>query len=364
VTLRALLVTRPDASSKYGGDTCLASETLAALRDAGIAADLIEAESPDLGGYDLAHIFNIGDATVCARQMDACEAKSVPIVLSPVWLDVREMLGRGRAFERTLIRDRDASTVENRLRRLRQAENDRLIDWRERIRLGRRMHAQSDLLRRARVLLPNSADEAKDCMVRLGVRDVPMFVVPIAANLEPASAWKQERTGIAFVGRIETRKNQLTALFGLRADDMPIDVIGMPSDRELAGACRRWCPRARFHGHVPRREVLETLGRAAVHVMASWCETAGIASLEAAAAGAQLVVGDRGAEFEYFGENAEYADPADPESIRAAVHRALARPPRRAGDPLDVRIRRNTWRDVARLTVSAYELALRSRSSG
>jgi glycosyltransferase involved in cell wall biosynthesis len=364
VTPRALLVTRPDASSKYGGDTRLASATLAALREAGIAADLIEAESPDPGGYDVAHIFNIGDAAVCARQMDACEAKAVPIVLSPVWLDVSEMLGRGRAFERTLMRGRDASAVEKRLCRIRQAEIDRLMGWRERIRLGRRMRAQSDLLRRARVLLPNSADEAKDCMVRLGVRDVPMFVVPIAADLEPASAWKQERAGIALVGRIETRKNQLTALFGLRAGDMPIDVIGTPSDPELVEACRRWCPRARLHGHLPRREMLETLGRAAVHVMASWCETAGIASLEAAAAGAQLVVGDRGAEFEYFGENAEYADPADPESIRAAVHRALARPPRRAGDSLDVRIRRNTWRDAARLTLSAYELALRPRNSG
>jgi hypothetical protein len=61
---------------------------------------------------------------------------------------------------------------------------------------------------------------------------------------------------------------------------------------------------------------------------------------------------------EYFGDDAEYADPADPDSIQAAVSRALARPPRRRGDSLDRRIRALSWRGAAVETARAYRLAL------
>lgn len=360
MSFRALLVLRADASTRYGGDTRLAYETLAALRKAGVEADLVESATPDARGYDVAHVINVGVPAIAESQVDACEGAGVPVVISPVWLDLREMEGRGRAFERALIRERDPARAEGTLRRLRLTEKDRLLGRRGRTDLKKRERAQADVLRRARALLPNSAIEARDCMVRLGVHGIPLCVLPIATNLEPAAAWREERHGVVIVGRVETRKNQLTTLFGLRDDDIDIDVIGAEFDLPVAAACRRWCPRARLHGPLPRHEVLASLGRARVHVLASWCETAGIASLEAALAGAQLVVGDRGAEFEYFGEDAEYADPANPESIRAAVHRALARPARRRGDSLDLRVRRHAWESIARDTLRTYTLALRN----
>jgi len=49
--------------------------------------------------------------------------------------------------------------------------------------------------------------------------------------------------------------------------------------------------------------------------------------------GNPLVVGDRGAEFEYFGDDAEYADPADPDSIAAAGTPAPARQPGKLRGP-------------------------------
>jgi glycosyltransferase involved in cell wall biosynthesis len=358
LSLRALLVLRPDASSHYGGDTRLAYELLAALRAIGVDADAVESDDPGCSGYDVAHVFNVGQPEVSARQFDACDRAHVPVALSPVWLDVRELFGRGRAFERLLVRERSAQRAERGAESLRLADNSRLLGWRERVRLDRREHAQAALLRRARVLMPNGAIEARDCMVRLGARDVPMVIVPIAASLEPAGSWTDERAGVSLIGRVETRKNQIATLFGLRDESMPIDVVGLVEDAGLADACRRWCPRARFHGRIERAEMLSLLGRSAVHVLASWSETAGIASLEAAAAGARIVVGDRGAECEYFGDDADYADPADPRSIRDAVLRALARPRRVRGDSLDRRIRRLTWEFAARETERAYRVAV------
>jgi glycosyltransferase involved in cell wall biosynthesis len=137
-----------------------------------------------------------------------------------------------------------------------------------------------------------------------------------------------------------------------------VDVVGAAYNPELIEAGKRLCGRANFHGSLPRSDLLRLLGRAEVHALVSWTETAGIASIEAAIAGAKLVVGDRGAEIEYFGEDAEYADPADPESIKAAVLRARQRPKRRRGDSLDRRMRALTWRRCAERTLAAYELAL------
>ncbi len=360
--LRVLLVQRPNALEHYGGDTKLVLDTFAALKECGVSGDLVESDRPDARGYDVAHIFNVGQPDVCKRQMDACEEAGVAIALSPVWLDLREYFGRGYLYERIFLNARTTPEVLGKLGKLKrrggQRDLDSLINRRERKELERRHQEQSALLHRANVLVPNSAIEARDCLVQLGVREKPLIVVPVAANLEPERYWQRERSGLMAIGRVETRKNQSGLLFALRDESFPIDIVGAIHHDDLVKVCLKWCPRAQFHGRLAREPMLEMLGRCEVHALVSWCETAGIATLEAAAAGAKIVVADRGAEVEYYGDDAEYADPADPESIRAAVLRAFARPPRYHGDSLDQRIRRHTWRHAALETIRAYQIAL------
>ncbi|MDQ6766854.1 MAG: glycosyltransferase [Candidatus Eremiobacteraeota bacterium] len=353
---------RPDASTRFGGDTVLARDNFTALKELGVDADFVETDRPDARGYDIAHIFNVGQPEVCQRQMDACQEAGVPIALSPVWLDLREYFGRAHAYEHLFLHAKQVQTLEPKLRRLREEKHlDSFLDARQRSDLERRLAQQTALLRRARVLLPNSAIEARDCLVQLGVREIPLVTVLIAANLEPARFWQEEKSGLMCIGRVETRKNQSGLCYALRNDDnVELNIVGASFNPGLVQVCLKLCPSARFHGKVPRQPMLEMLGRSEVHALVSWCETAGIATLEAAAAGAKIVVGDRGAEVEYFGSDAEYADPADSDSIRAAVMRAFARPPRYRGDPLDQRIRRFTWRESAQETLRGYNLALGS----
>jgi glycosyltransferase involved in cell wall biosynthesis len=356
--MRALLIMRPDGRTRYGGDTTLVYDTAKALRELGVECDVVEIDHPDPRGYDVAHIFNVGQPEICELQMDACEAGGAAIVLSPVWLDLKELFGRATAAENVLVRERSEAKVEAQLSKIRNAPLESFFSRRQKKEFDEREHRQAALLKRARVLLPNSTLEARDCMVRLGVHGVPLIAVPIPADLSPAEHWQEERWGVTCVGRVETRKNQSSLAFALRKESIELEFVGALYNPGLAKECERWNARSRFHGRLARPEMLRIIGRTEVHVLASWCETAGIASLEAAAAGAKLVVGDRGAEFEYFGDDAEYADPADPDSIAAAVGRALRRPPRRKGDSLDQRIRRITWQDAARETLRAYELAL------
>jgi glycosyltransferase involved in cell wall biosynthesis len=356
---RVLFIMRPDASTRFGGDTVLAKDNFAAVKALGIDADFVETDTPDPRGYDVAHIFNVGQPDVCKRQMDACEEAGVPVALSPVWLDLREYFGRAQAYEKLFNSAKSVDAIGPKLKRLQEEKDlNRFLDARQRQDLERRHAQQAALLRRARVLLPNSAIEARDCLVQLGVTERPIVTVLIPANLEPADFWQEQKSGLMVIGRIETRKNQSGLCYALRSDAIEINIVGASFNPGLVQACLKLCPHARFHGKVPRVPMLEMLGASEVHALVSWCETAGIATLEAAAAGAKIVVADRGAEVEYFGDDADYCDPADPESIRAAVLRAFARRARYRGDSLDQRIRRLTWRHAGEETLRAYRIAL------
>jgi glycosyltransferase involved in cell wall biosynthesis len=359
MALRTLLIMRPDAETRFGGDTVLVRDTAAALISAGLQADVVHTDEPDARGYDIAHVFNVGQPEICARQIAACEKVRVPIALSPVWLDLEEYTGRGVAQHHLFERMRDAARLERQLRAWRRRSAASFLSLRDRIRLARSRAAQADLLRRAHVLLPNSTIEARDCLVRLGVRETPFVVVPIAADLTPALYWQDSREGVLCVGRLEARKNQTATLLGLRASPLPITVVGAAHDPWPFDAVSAWSKNSRFLGAVDRETLLRLYGQCEIHVLASWVETAGIASLEAAAAGAKIVVGDRGAEPEYFEDDAEYADPADPESIAAAVERSRARPARVRGDSLDQRIGRLSAQRSARATQQGYDVAIK-----
>ena len=62
--------------------------------------------------------------------------------------------------------------------------------------------------------------------------------------------------------------------------------------------------------------------RAKVHALPSWFETCGISSLEAAAMGCNVAITEKGYTREYFGDDAFYCDPGDPESIFRGIETA------------------------------------------
>jgi len=356
--MRALLVMRPDAYERFGGDTTLVVETARALRALGVEADMVSTLAPDARGYDVAHVFNAMRPEVCGPQVEGCRSSGVPVAFSTVWFDLREFLGRGCYYHDLARNAKDPASLERRYRALRSRSSESFLSYRARTRLARDLAAQARVLRRAHVLLPNSAVEARDCMMKLGVHEVPFEIVPVGASLEAADAWSDRRAGVLGVGRLEPRKNQTMTVLSLR--DLPIEltIAGAAHDAYPIETMRRWSSHVRFTGQVSDGERSRLYGSAHVHVLPSWIETVGLASIEAAAGGAQLVVSDRGPEVEYFGNDVEYADPADPDSLRDAVLRALARPARKPGDALDRRIRALSWERSARATLRGYELAI------
>jgi glycosyltransferase involved in cell wall biosynthesis len=360
--MRALLVVRPDARAKPGGDLVHAERTATALRALGADADVVATLAPDPRGYDVAHVFGVFEPATARAQIDAVKAHGAPLALSPIWLDLRAFFATSPHVERAL-EARTVAEVERRLAKLHRVEPH--LPWRGSIARNAdiRLAAQRALVLAADVLLPASEVEAYLYGERLRVARVPFVVAPLGVDDDAFAVERpRARAGVLCAGRIEPKKNQAALLYALRDADVDVTLAGGAHDARYLALCRRWAtPRTRFVEHAPHDDVVRMMASAAVHAHPSWLESPGLSSLEAAATGARIVAGDRGCEREYFGSDVDYADPADPATIRAAVLRALARGPRDRGDALERRLGARTWRRTGEATLEAYARAIAAR---
>jgi len=158
------------------------------------------------------------------------------------------------------------------------------------------------------------------------------------------------------VGRIEGRKNQLNLIRALNGTKYQLVVIGSASANQLNyyNACKREAgANISFVTNIPQQELIDYYRRAKVHVLASWFETTGLSTLEAAAMGCNIVITNKGDTREYFENYAYYCDPSSPSSIFAAVEAAAAA----AYNPLLHKkiYAQYTWQETARKTLEAYQ---------
>ena len=359
---RVLLCGRPDLLSKPGGDT---RQILTLQRELGPRAELSLELQPDCDRFEVVHVFNLSRPVEPALQAACARAAGVPVVCTPIYQDLwrynrRGRVGSGRALFEALGRD-DA-----RLEDLRALLNLwRAGPWQLVRRpglclqlLGHALGAgptprgagpargslelQRRLLENSRVVVFNSALEERSVARNLGVSPHSMHgeVVPVGidpAELEAADpAPFARRFGlegfVLCVGRFEDLKNQLNLVRALAPLPLPLVLVGGANprhpgyNRALRRAVARR-PQTLLLSGLPRALVLSAMAAAAVHVLPSWFETAGLTSLEAALAGCAVVSTEVGYASAYLQDQASYCDPGDQASIRRAVQTALERGP-------------------------------------
>ncbi len=228
---------------------------------------------------------------------------------------------------------------------------------------------RNELIRACDLLLPNSEAEAEQ-LVRLfrahrkAIHVVPNGVDPRFEDADPALFRSIHGAGdfVLYAGRIEPRKNVLGLVHAAKRAGFPVVVIGdaPPGCEAYLAACRdagrdmtTWYKGVAHDD--PR--LASAFAAARVFALPSWFETPGLAALEAALAGAAVVVTPLGCTREYFGDSVEYAPPDRPHAIAAALDRAWSRGPR---EDLRRRIRdRYLWPHVARRTAEAYDTVAR-----
>jgi len=354
MTPRVLLCGRADLLTKPGGDT---RQILGLQRHLGDSARLSLDLRPQMDDVDLVHVFNLSRPIEPALQADQARRRGKPVVLTPIYQDLREYNRHGRhGAGRLLFRllgghDGRLETVRALVNLWRSSGHGlrglplvgrAVLTHGGRAALG----LQARVLENCDLLVFNSSLEeetVRSCITGATIRAASARV-PVGIDTEELSSADPtpflRRFGLArgfvlSVGRIEDVKNQLALIQSLRGDSVPLVLVGQvnPLHRAYARAV------ARAAGARPSTLVIHRLGRtlllsamaaAAVHVLPSWFETAGLVSLEAAAAGCAVVSTDRGYARAFLGDEAHYCSPSEPLSIRRAVLDALERGPSHA----------------------------------
>jgi glycosyltransferase involved in cell wall biosynthesis len=191
----------------------------------------------------------------------------------------------------------------------------------------------------ADVIVPNSAIEADTLAEVLGLpreRFKPVMNAADAKFARPAdpalfrAKFEIDGPFVLCVGNIEPRKNQLGLVRALAASRLPLILAGEVRDRPYADqVLAEGGSRLRHVGRIGHDDPLLASAYAACSVFAlpSTLETPGLAALEAAAAGAAIVITHEGSTREYFGDLVHYVDPADPSDIRRKLELALTTGP-------------------------------------
>jgi glycosyltransferase involved in cell wall biosynthesis len=344
-----------NSANVFGGHVVQLSELTPELEKLGVVVEATDSQPTSFESIDLVH-----GLALTSAQVRACREAGKPVVLSTVYWSA--------THTHTLLGIREMPQLQRRLRlgislgvagvRLKHLEKLRA--------LTRGLQQKALSYESADLLLPNARGEAAAIRSELGV-STPAIVVPNAADpavFTPGHS-AGPRRGLLSVGRFEPHKNQLGLITALSKLDVPLTVVGPvhPHHAAYALACERAAgPNVTLiTERLPHGELADLYRTCDVHVVASWFETTGLVSLEAALCGAKVVSTQRGHAEEYLQDDAWYCDPARPTTIRGAVVQALD-----AQSTPSLRQRvldQYTWRHAAEATLRGYTTALGNRAS-
>ncbi len=353
---KVAMIARSTLYSIRGGDTVQVLETARHLLGLGVQVDIrLTDEVIDYAKYDLLHFFNIIRP---ADMLFHIKRSGKPYVVSTILIDYSEYDKYQRKGVAGLVfRFLSADTIEYVKTIARWIlGKDRLMSksylWKG------QYSSICEILKNASMLLPNSTLEYERIVARYKTKtsyrvipngiDDHLFLPDITIEKDPLL--------VICAARIEGVKNQLNLIKALNGTKYTVLLIGSPAPNQLNydRACRQIAGQnIHFVGQVSQKELLTYYNKAKVHILPSWFETTGLSSLEAAAMGCNVVISVNGDAKEYFGPDAFYCDPANLESIRAAVEQASEAP---VNHSLRKKILEQfTWQHAADSTLLAYE---------
>ncbi len=363
--MKVIFCVRHNFHSSPGGAQVQILKTKAGLEKIGVECDLVTTPyQADYSNYDIIHLTDltwIYDILEYLREINksGCSAKKV---LSTIYWPFDDYAANGAPFLQSLIYSLFGVGGFERAKAA-----AKFILRREKIYLkgvfNNYIDTQRTIVQSVDLLLPNSERELRALASRLDVEDLNYRIVNNAVDTSlfdaviATSKIKRRSDLVTFVARIDARKNQLGFLRSVMDEDFLIRFIGNPGPnseryfRKLKSLAERR-GNVQFISHISQEEVFKHMLEAKVNVLTSWIETPGLVSLEAAYAGCNIVVSDKGSVRDYFRDYAYYCDPSDSASIRKAVSLAMS------GD-YDSNIRNlisseYSWDYAAQQTLDAY----------
>ena len=356
--MKVVLIARSTLYTAPGGDTVQAVQTARHLNAIGIGAEVkLANEEIAYHDYDLLHFFNlIRPADILYHSKKSAK----PFVVSTILVDYSEYdklhrKGVGALF--SYLSPNSIEYIKTMARWLLRRDHLSSPDY---IWMGQ-YKSIIEILKRANRILPNSESEYRR-VVKAYPASVRYNVIP--NGIDPTlfkynSAIEKDTDLVLCVARIEGIKNQLNLIKALNNTRFRLVIIGAHSPNQVGyyNQCRAIAANnISFIDHLPQPQLVAYYQLAKVHVLPSWFETTGLSSVEAAAMGCNLVITGKGDTREYFGNDAFYCEPGQPQSILKAIERASL-----ANINLSLRekiLKKYTWAHAAAQTLKAYQLAI------
>jgi glycosyltransferase involved in cell wall biosynthesis len=353
--MRVLYISRATLYTAKGGDTVQLDNTARELRKLDIWVDikLCNDKHIDYIQYDFIHFFNI---TRPADIIFHIDKSRLPYVVSPIYMDYQQITKTYKQFMYRLLSFFGKHTQEYVKCVARSLKNgERVMSWKYIFYGHRRSIAY--ILKGCACLLPNSFSEYQ--RLKKDFKEAGTFaVIPnsIDTSIFTQTDTVQREDAVICVARIEPVKNQLNIILALRETGIPLTIVGdaAPNHQAYYNQCRENAyDKVTFINYQDPQTIASLYNKHKTHILASWFETTGLSSLEAAACGCTLVISDKGDTREYFSDNVEYCDPGDLQSIRAAVQRSMESPVNNAFR--EKIIYQNNWTQTAVKTLDAYK---------
>lgn len=344
--IRVAFFVYPSAFQNIGGGEILLLKTKEYLEKEGIYCKLFDIWNDKLEDFDVLHV--IGAVKDCLGLMITAKNKGVKVVLDPVFFST---------FQRALHE-------EGGLRRKAEACMRHLI----KVVMPYFPSARREMMLISDAVIPNSRIELEQLKRLFAITQEKMHVifngVDAAFEKGDSSLFVTKfgiRDFILSVGRIEPRKNQLNLVKASRSFKQPLVIIGDPvSDyMDYYRECKKaGMDKVIFLDRMDHSDpMLKSAYKAcSCFVSQGWFETPGLAAMEAGLAGARVASTDKGCTREYFRDLVEYFDPADINSIRKAVERAVNK---EKASAFQAYIKNNLlWETIARKNIEVYKQIL------
>ncbi len=354
--MKIAFITRSTLHAVPGGDTEQALQTAKFLKHLGVEVDLfLTHEKIDYAEYDLLHLFNLTRPSDILYHITKTKK---PVVVSTILVDYTEYDRQHRKGLAGWILRLFPGGANEYIKTIARwvLRNDSLQSksylWK-----GQEKSIK-EILQKTSLLLPNSEAEYQKIETLYGIKK-KYCVIPNGIDnslfYSSSEAPKDDKL-ILSAARIEGRKNQLNLIKALNDTDYTLLLTGLPApnQRKYYEECKKIASRnIIFCGRVPIATLMEYYRKAKVHVLPSWHETCGLSSLEAAAMGCNIVITEKGFTREYFGDDAFYCEPGNPESIFNAIEKAANSECR---NELQQKVlHQYTWQQAAASTLLAYQ---------
>lgn len=369
--MKVLFQSRLDIFDQKGGDTVQMVETQKALKNLGVDVDIDCSLSKDLSNYDLVHIFNLDWVCEPYLQIKNAKAQSKKVILSPIHHSLSEFELYEKKNRYGLVKFGNILLPSQSLRDV--ARNlikgiiypTKLKPAVIQLFVGIR-NQQKWCVQNSDYLIVQTKLEAFDLKNDYKTEEFNWKKVVNGINpqyIDKSS--KDELMGkyVLCVGRIEPRKNQIkliSAFNKLNISDTSLVFVGglnlhhpsyVNKFKNMLG------PNVQYLGYVDHSKLFSLYKNAACFAIPSWFETTGLVYLEAAVSGCKSLVASGDRSREYLGDNALYADPADEDSISAALKIGISRNTVKKGFAEYVK-KEYTWENAAKQTLNIYKEVL------